>query len=161
MVCQNYTVYLQLGPGTLLVSSSSVCHSMTHDCRNVGLLRYWTLSNLPLFGLAIPTAYVMINSAVVESAFLADNTSKRRSQLPLTRRFALPQILVAVLAFTNYHVQIITRLSSGYPLWYIWIAERIIISSPRMDNLTTIIITWMIMYSTIQAGLFACFLPPA
>ena len=134
---------------------------MTHGYRNVGFLRYWTLSNLPLFGLAIPTAYIMINSAAVEGALLTDGTSSRRSQVSLTRRLALPQILVAVLAFTNYHVQIITRLSSGYPLWYIWVAGRIINSSPRVDGLMMIIITWMIMYSTVQAGLFACFLPPA
>ena len=33
---------------------------------------------------------------------------------------ALPQVTLAVLALTSYHVQIINRLSSGYVVWYWW-----------------------------------------
>ena len=31
--------------------------------------------------------------------------------------------------FFVYNVQIITRLSSGYPLWYIWLAEHVVVFS--------------------------------
>src|SRR5436305_15303979 len=38
------------------------------------------------------------------------------------RKFAIPQFLLTVLALTNYHVQIIMRISSGYVVWYWWLA---------------------------------------
>jgi GPI mannosyltransferase 2 len=44
----------------------------------------------------------------------------------LRARLAVPQLLLAVAAFTSFHVQIITRLSSGYPLWYLHIAQAIL-----------------------------------
>lgn len=70
---------------------------------------------------------------------------------------ALPQLALAVLGLTSYHVQIITRLSSGYPLWYIWLAVKIQ-EEPRHIS---VIVRWMGIYALIQAGLYASFLPPA
>jgi Gpi18-like mannosyltransferase len=70
---------------------------------------------------------------------------------------ALPQLLLAVLALTTYHVQIITRISSGSPLWYIWIAARTR-DSPKQAS---IILRWMIIYGLVQATLYSSFLPPA
>ena len=70
---------------------------------------------------------------------------------------ALPQLLLAILAFTSYHVQIITRISSGYPLWCIWLASKATDEPKRV----TVVIRWMIIYALVQAGLYASFLPPA
>lgn len=70
---------------------------------------------------------------------------------------ALPQLLIAVLALTSYHVQIITRLASGYPLWYIWIASQM----ESRAQMTKTTIRWMVVYALVQAGLYAGFLPPA
>jgi phosphatidylinositol glycan class V len=81
-------------------------------------------------------------------------------------RLALPQAALAILAFTSYHVQIITRISSGYPLWYWYLAAEILddgklgrgdaaLLSPKK------IIQGMVLYGLIQGALFACFLPPA
>lgn len=70
---------------------------------------------------------------------------------------ALPQLVLAVLALTTYHVQIITRISSGYPLWYIWLAAK----TQETPKRTVPIIRWMVIYALIQAGLYASFLPPA
>jgi len=67
---------------------------------------------------------------------------------------------------TSYHVQIITRLSSGYPVWYWWLAcltledEKIHLFG-RTWHSSRIVSSWMIGYALIQAGLFASFLPPA
>ena len=80
-------------------------------------------------------------------------------------RLAAPQGLLAVLALTSYHVQIITRLSSGYVLWYIWLARRILAGSKENEKqdiwTNKIIVRWMVIYGLVQAGLFASFLPPA
>lgn len=86
----------------------------------------------------------------------------------LLRRLAVPQLVLAVITLTSYHVQIITRLSSGYPVWYWWLANLIIedhSASPliqtRRKKLGLFLVKWMIMYAVIQGGLFASFLPPA
>jgi phosphatidylinositol glycan class V len=83
-------------------------------------------------------------------------------------RLAMPQVVLALAAFTSYHVQIINRLSSGYPLWYIWLASEIAVPAkqPR-DNLISrggkaqLIVRSIAIYAIVQGGLFASFLPPA
>ena len=80
--------------------------------------------------------------------------------------FAIPQISLAALALTSYHVQIITRLSSGYPVWYWWVASLTLenqkISLKGREWGTAMVISrWMIIYAIVQGGLFASFLPPA
>ena len=74
------------------------------------------------------------------------------------RRIALPQAVLAILAVTSYHVQIITRISSGYPLWYWWLAWSLMVGEQKMP---LYLIRWMIIYGIVQAALFASFLPPA
>lgn len=72
---------------------------------------------------------------------------------------AMIQTLVAVLAITNFHVQIINRLSSGYPVWYWWVANSL--SNGETRKTGSMVVVFMIMYASIQGGLFASFLPPA
>ena len=115
--------------------------------RNVGFLRYWTLSNLPLFLLAAPTIYLLLRSCVFR---MTDGSNISRTLI------ALPQLVLALLAITNYHVQVITRLASGYPLLYIWLAEQV-----GESVQTDWTVRYFIIYGLIQAGLFASFLPPA
>ncbi|KIX97183.1 uncharacterized protein Z520_07297 [Fonsecaea multimorphosa CBS 102226] len=131
---------------------------------NVGPFRYWTVSNLPLFVLAAPTLSVLTYSALdvlrrpqfLSREMLQSPTSSSAGKRTLLS-LALPQLMLAVLAFTSYHVQIITRLSSGYPLWYIWLATKLQ-TEPRR---TSVVIRWMVIYALVQAGLYASFLPPA
>ncbi|KAL9005552.1 MAG: hypothetical protein Q9188_001677 [Gyalolechia gomerana] len=152
------------------------------DDRNVGLFRYWTISNAPLFLLAAPMLLIMILSALW-IRFQVDNvplvkqqeadTSRASIQdgwislvgLASARRFAVPQLVLGVLALTNYHVQIITRISSGYPLWYWWLASKIdaqrSLRLAKWDIPVEWAVKWMVLYSLIQAGLFTAFLPPA
>ena len=87
-------------------------------------------------------------------------------ELAHKRIVAITQLALALLTLFSFHVQVINRVSSGYPLWYIFIAEivitrkRITVGKMRIDIGKTML-TWMIMYAVIQAGLFASFLPPA
>lgn len=135
-------------PGFLL---GIVNHQLT-NFRNVGLFRYWTLSNVPLFLLAMPTLWLLAISSIEQ--FQRENTSHARS---LARRLAVPQLVLAVAALTSYHVQIITRLSSGYPIWCIWVAQKL----KNNDKPGKIVAYWAIVYALVQAGLYASFLPPA
>lgn len=75
------------------------------------------------------------------------------------RSTALSQVILATLAVTTYHVQIITRISSGYPLWYFWLAS--LLGDSKTSQFGSKIVFFMVMYATIQGALFASFLPPA
>lgn len=82
------------------------------------------------------------------------------------RRFAIPQAILAVLALMVFHVQVINRISSGYPLWYLAIAAMMVDGAPihlagNAYVTSETIVRCMVMYALIQGGLFASFLPPA
>jgi phosphatidylinositol glycan class V len=98
----------------------------------------------------------------------------------LLRSLAAPQITLAILTFLKHHVQIITRMSSGYPVWYFWIAYVLVEghslassgrAAVRLDKEEASItgqykyarmtVGYMIGYAAIQGALFASFLPPA
>lgn len=76
---------------------------------------------------------------------------------------AVPQLVLAVAAITNFHVQIINRLASGYPTWYtliaMWIVEEL--DGKKSRNRNEWIVRVMITYALTQGMLFGNFLPPA
>ena len=154
--------------------------------RNVGFLGYWTVSNIPLFILATPMLLLMTRSTIWAWMELpkpveihsddkktigrfSRNTSRAFNKAmthALVRRFSLPQAALAVSALAVYHVQVITRLSSAYPVWYWWLAFTMVENQKRDAvskgfNLPMITIRWIVMYVIIQGVLFASFLPPA
>lgn len=122
----------------------------------VGLFRYWTLSNLPLFLIASPVLVLLLFTAVIAiwqpqniaatcqpSATPSKSRNMHESAQIDTKlfdyclpRLALPQLILAVMAATSFHVQIINRISSGYPIWYILLAISIQ-SSARMQGALT------------------------
>lgn len=152
--------------------------------RETGFLRYWTISNLPLFVLAAPMLYILLHSCMwalhgcvahqddgkggigVSSVLSEPGSSIAVIHQAVAHRIAGPQIVLSLLALSTYHVQIITRLSSGYPVWYWWLAS-LILGNHRVSllgrdfNAGKLITNWMIIYAVVQGGLFASFLPPA
>lgn len=144
--------------------------------RNVGMFQYWTLGNLPLFLLAMPCLSVLTISSswTLTHPKVALFTSYEKWKIYANTdresllRLAMPQIVLALAALTVYHVQIINRIASGYPLWYIWLA--LMITKPRGDGqahlvrgrkASQVMVSLMAMYAIVQGGLFASFLPPA
>lgn len=138
--------------------------SYTDNHRNNGFLTYWTVSNIPLFLLAAPILAIMFYSAIIavrgqlgqsSSACwspVSGHTAVRRS---LVLRLAIPQGILAVMALTNLHVQIINRICSGYPVWYWFLAA---LEGTRAFGVG---VKAMTLYAGIQAVLFGSFLPPA
>ena len=181
MVSKLGSQYLSFRTETLLVRSVLGDFTSTADrSRGNGFLEYWTLSNLPLFALAAPMLLILIRSSFWALAFAArqvtsPDTDLREAALlkscpdvedQLLPRLAIPQLVLAFLALTNYHVQIITRLSSGYPVWYWWLASLVIrgreVSFLRIQwRPAVVIVRWMVIYGIVQGALFASFLPPA
>lgn len=81
-------------------------------------------------------------------------------------RLAVPQGLLAIMALTSYHVQIINRISSGYPLWYWYLVSMAMhsVQDPRKQHhsrILTVAAQAMAAYALIQGVLFGSFLPPA
>lgn len=164
-------------------------HKLTWNYRNVGFLKYWTLSNMPLFLIAAPMLAIMSASALwairvslvrhldlLSSSYAPSSAVAAKSKPPawspskLTKqclvRFALPQLILAVLALSSFHVQIITRISSGYVVWYWWLASAVVADSrvgkaKGVSKLPKLTVRWMVVYGIVQGGLFSSFLPPA
>ncbi len=135
---------------------------LTDHTRNTGFLRYWTLPNVPLFLLATPMLAVLAKAGVDQLGSrrrlpVADDPAEAARLLSLVQSAAVAQVLLAVLATTSYHVQIITRISSGYPLWHWWLAGLLI----RGDKTGGRVVMFMVIYASIQGALFTSFLPPA
>src|SRR5277367_2741001 len=96
-----------------------------------------------------------------------------RTEGQLLRSLASPQLVLTILALTSYHVQIITRISSGYCVWYFWLAHAVIVSTdesptPKVDKSSSWklggsngMVIYIVVYAAVQAGLFSSFLPPA
>lgn len=141
--------------------------------RNVGFLRYWTFSNLPLFFLAAPILVIMCQSllwALKAPSTLrsksGNQSSSSASPGSMLFRLAVPQGLLAIMALTSYHVQIINRISSGYPLWYWWLVSTAMdsVQDPRKQRHSRtlpVAAQAMVAYALIQGVLFGSFLPPA
>jgi GPI mannosyltransferase 2 len=166
-----------VGSAALLVRlCAKILGGLLIVCRNVGLFRYWTLSNLPLFLLAMPCLMVLLTSSVWASRYSISSTSPvskdRQARTAFDResliRLAIPQVFLALAAFTTYHVQVINRLSSGYPLWYIWLASMIAapteeaqVDLVKRRRTAKLMVKSVAVYAIVQGGLFASFLPPA
>ncbi|KAL4735702.1 GPI mannosyltransferase 2 [Aspergillus similis] len=143
----------------------------------VGLFRYWTMSNLPLFLLALPMLLILFLSCFwalrARAPYLLDNSAEAgRLLLPgssaqLLEKLAVVQLVLAAMALTSYHVQIINRISSGYPLWYWYLANQALkipdpsSSAARNSSLFMVSLQTMVIYALVQGVLFASFLPPA
>ncbi|KAF1809689.1 hypothetical protein P152DRAFT_422598 [Eremomyces bilateralis CBS 781.70] len=168
---------------------------------DVGFLHYWTVPNLPLFVMVAPALCLLIQSSMAairgelvferspisrekigkesRSGGASDGVKKARKdddegqeiQKMVLARLAIPQLLLAVTAIMSYHVQIVLRLCSGYPLWYMAVALavqgrwQLTLMVPfttwRMVVPPKAIVMWMIIYAGVQAGLYGAFLPPA
>ncbi|OKL59827.1 GPI mannosyltransferase 2 [Talaromyces atroroseus] len=135
---------------------------------NVGFLKYWTVSNLPLFILAAPMLVIMLYSSFVTPtgrigpyppSRVIDHVHVTQSALA---RLAIAQGILAFMALTTFHVQIINRIASGYPLWY-WCLSSLALEHSKSSGSRTfaVAVQGMAMYALIQAVLFGSFLPPA
>ncbi|OCK84956.1 glycosyltransferase family 76 protein [Lepidopterella palustris CBS 459.81] len=158
---------------------------------DVGFFRYWSLSNVPLFLIAAPMLWLLFQSGAValrnpaqsqanavlshsghgsmaqSSSDVGNRCVSVTGDYSLLRRLAVPQLVLALMALTNFHVQIINRISSGYAIWYLGVAASTLKANQftsSQKNPTRIIkwaVRWSIVYAIVQGGLFASFLPPA
>lgn len=154
---------------TGMSSIGSRIHSVD-ICRHCGLFRYWTLPNLPLFLLATPMFVILVASglwalqirsnepATIPYKLKDAQTSTQGPVIQVIRNLAISQLILVMLTSTTAHVQIITRISSAFPVWLWYIA----ISCRKRNTLRVgSVVKFMVIYSAIQGGLFASFLPPA
>lgn len=147
----------------------SIYTFVQHHYWNVGFLNYWTLSNLPLFALAAPMLVLLAVTAL--DALRNLRTEPSGYFTSTMARFALPQLILAILATTSFHVQIINRISSGYPGWYIMLAIALHgsggegVAPSKVMRILQGKLEWIVraavVYAVVQGGLYASFMPPA
>ncbi|KAJ4295336.1 ER membrane glycoprotein subunit of the GPI transamidase complex-like protein [Kalmusia sp. IMI 367209] len=148
---------------------------------DVGFLRYWTASNLPLFVIAAPMLWLLLRSgidhlrnpahfSVKPRHIQPDGADRDTKDLNTTSgnlpQLALPQLVLAITAISNFHVQVINRLSSGYPIWYLAVARWLIAhdTAQRKEQehrAAQWVCRGLVVYAIVQGALFANFLPPA
>lgn len=149
---------------------------------NVGFLAYWTPNNIPLFLLAAPMLAVLMITAVavllepqdlltrIKGSAESSTEGQRKLFTHVLRQLAVPQIILAVMAVTSFHVQIINRISSGCVLWYVVLAilmdgqsgtSRSGLLGVLEGGRTELAVKVMVAYAIVQGGLYAAFLPPA
>ncbi|RKF59061.1 GPI mannosyltransferase 2 [Erysiphe neolycopersici] len=140
---------------------------------DVGLFRYWKLSNLPLFLISAP-----MYSLILVSGIWALNLSNKEQNIKsynstgslgtyatyywTFRNLAISQLILAVGTFTTAHAQIISRTSSSYPVW-IWFLAILLLGQNTSQNKRIVkgLTSYLITYGIVQAGLYSSFLPPA
>jgi phosphatidylinositol glycan class V len=99
------------------------------------------------------------NEAIRSSKLQAEGKMRRESEgFPIVRNLAVSQLLLTLLTLTTAHVQIITRISSAYPVWLWYIAA---VSQDGRSPLAGNVARFMVIYGVVQGGLFTSFLPPA
>ncbi|KAH7419070.1 GPI mannosyltransferase 2 [Cadophora sp. MPI-SDFR-AT-0126] len=135
---------------------------------NCGFLRYWTVSNLPLFLLATPMFFILTRSGLWALSFnisqSQDQTGKDqrtgegRAAQQVLRNLAVTQLSLVALTLSTAHVQIITRISSAFPVW-LWYGA--LASQAGKNTLAGGFVRFMVIYALVQGGLYASFLPPA
>lgn len=92
-----------------------------------------------------------------------NGSASGRYRLP---ELAAPQLVLALTALTTFHVQIVNRIASGYPTWYMILGTCVVDSrgSPsgsRFAQHSRWLVRGLIMYGIVQGMLYANFLPPA
>ncbi|KAH7888421.1 glycosyltransferase family 76 protein [Phlebopus sp. FC_14] len=141
---------------------------------NIGFLRYWTLSNLPNFILALPVLlnvytfcafYLSRLPRIFPSFFALTRLKDGKNSPPTDSLFLDPTILphvlyglaMALLLTFNAHVQISLRVLPSMPITY-WAAAHLLIDRPALGKAW---VTWSVIWGALSCVLWATFLPPA
>ena len=85
-------------------------------------------------------------------------TEEGRAAQQVLRNLALTQLALVGLTLSTAHVQIITRISSAFPIW-LWYGAMA--SQDGKNMLVGGFVRFMVIYALVQGGLYASFLPPA
>jgi len=137
---------------------------------NVGFLRYWTVSNIPNFILALPILfnvyafgafYLSRLPRIYPGLFVRHPTKTEGDDSLFLVPSLLPHVLHALvltlLLTFNAHVQIALRVLPSVPVVY-WAATRLVIERPGWGRAW---VTWSVVWGAASCVLWAVFLPPA
>jgi Gpi18-like mannosyltransferase len=178
-----YLAYIEYCQDPALNSLRPWCNNFVPSITNFvqshywgnGLFKYWKLSNMPLFLCAAPELFFLLRSgwAALTSGPRTPTTSTSATpsedsslEVPsVWRPLALPQLALCILTITTLHIQIINRITSGYPLHLVYWAGCLVISQgePKVESGmgASGVVRWIVMYALIQGALYAAFCPPA
>ena len=177
-VHHNYTGYVRFctsaeRPGWCDRVLPSIYNHVQDTYWNVGFLRYWTVSNIPNFVLALPmllnvyafSAFYLARLPRMYPGLFVSRPTKAKRTRDMESLFLVPELLPHVLhalALTllltfNAHVQIVLRVLPSVPVVY-WAAARLVIERPGWGRAW---VAWSIVWGAVSCVLWAVFLPPA
>ncbi|CAK7895261.1 GPI mannosyltransferase 2 [[Candida] anglica] len=149
-----YMVFCPNGRGEWCDSyfPSLFSYAQSHYWNN-GFMKYWTPNNIPNFIFALPTIILTVFALqfyIVRYPF--------KNILPIL----FVNILLLIGGIFWWHTQILTRISSFLPLIYWYIASLGLLNVGQ-DEIKVYhwSVRYFIIWSLLQTGLFAAFLPPA
>lgn len=87
-----------------------------------------------------------------------EKTMQARGSQQVLRNLAISQLFLVLLTLSTAHVQIITRISSAFPIW-LWYGSTL--SQEGQARIVDGFVKFMVLYALIQGGFYASFLPPA
>lgn len=131
---------------------------------NVGILRYWTLQQLPNFLLAAPVlgllSYYSTQSVRSFAGLLFDQARLQKpspfDSLSLAPHGIHAFVFTSILLFAS-HTQIILRFAASLPFTY-WSAARLLVEHPRLGKWW---VGWSVVWGAVSLVLWWTFLPPA
>lgn len=126
------------------MTKSLVFYAQSHYWDN-GFLKYFKMSNVPMFLIAAPQLVIICKSIL------------QFWELENLKSLMVMSVVYLFLQFTCMHVQIINRVSSFIPI-HILYASLLFVKGSRWG---TCIVRWWIIWLFLQTALFAAFLPPA
>ena len=122
---------------------------------NVGFLRYWTMSQMPNFALAVPILWASTKSCL-STPFLTHGRE---------RPYLILQAIFTLLAITSMHVQIATRVMTCFPGIYWFLARSHTMghqdAAKSNTNWSHVLLPVFVIYASVQSILYGTFLPPA
>jgi len=130
--------------------------------RDVGFLRYWTISQLPNFVIASP--FIILSASSVVHHVRTRHSYHNFLSNPLTPH-VLALTAMAFLLLTSMHVQIATRVLTAFPALYWYVAEKI--SEDIQGVWAERKRYWesgvraILVFGCVGAVLYSAFLPPA
>ncbi|KAJ3567054.1 hypothetical protein NP233_g6617 [Leucocoprinus birnbaumii] len=128
---------------------------------NVGLFKYWTLSQVPNFIIAFPPLFALFSySLAYLSHFLRASPSKSPFFNPSIAPHAIHALLMSCLLLFASHTQIVLRLAPSMPFTY-WAAAYILSNPKQYPFASRAWIPWAFIWSAVSVVLWVAFLPPA
>ncbi|KXN90202.1 GPI mannosyltransferase 2 [Leucoagaricus sp. SymC.cos] len=131
---------------------------------NVGLFKYWSLSQLPNFLIAFPPLYALFSYALRYlfhfTGFIVPSPPAQQFFNASLAPHAIHALFMSCILLFASHTQIVLRLAPSMPFTY-WAAAFILTHPHKHPFASRAWLPWAFVWSVISVVLWVAYLPPA